>query len=202
MANNSKMKKMVTFTAIISLLSFGYKLGMGIWTASIILIVASVSTFLVFIAKLAFIKAANKSRIEKKKSYLIISVVTFIYSLIFISFSVLKLFGIDTSNQKTYTGLYGAIFIGIIFVMFILSLYKLEGALENNDLIVIGLKEITFVSALTDLVIIEDFASRIILQYFDFPLMDKINSYFVVGISLLLLIIPFIMLARCFRYQP
>ena len=202
MANNSKMKKMVTFTAIISLLSFGYKLGMGIWTASIILIVASVSTFLVFIAKLAFIKAANKSRIEKKKSYLTISVVTFIYSLIFISFSVLKLFGIDTSNQKTYTGLYGAIFIGIIFVMFILSLYKLEGALENNDLIVIGLKEITFVSALTDLVIIEDFASRIILQYFDFPLMDKINSYFVVGISLLLLIIPFIMLARCFRYQP
>ena len=202
MANNSKMKKMVTFTAIISLLSFGYKLGMGIWTTSIILIVASVSTFLVFIAKLAFIKAANKSRIEKKKSYLIISVVTFIYSIIFISFSVLKLFGIDTSNQKTYTGLYGAIFIGIIFVMFILSLYKLEGALENNDLIVIGLKEITFVSALTDLVIIEDFASRIILQYFDFPLMDKINSYFVVGISLLLLIIPFIMLARCFRYQP
>lgn len=86
--------------------------------------------------------------------------------------------------------------------MFILSLYKLEGALENNDLIVIGLKEITFVSALTDLVIIEDFASRIILQYFDFPLMDKINSYFVVGISLLLLIIPFIMLASCFRYQP
>lgn len=202
MANNSGMKKMVTFTAIISLLSFAYKLGMGIWTASTILIVASVSTFLVFIAKLAFIKAANKSRIEKKKAYLVIAVVTFIYSLIFISFSVLKLFGIDTSNQKTYTGLYGAIFIGIIFVMFILSLYKLEGALENNDLIVIGLKEITFVSALTDLVIIEDFASRIILQYFDFPMMDKINSYFILGISLLMLIIPFVMLARCFRYQP
>ncbi len=196
------MKKMVTFTAIISLLSFAYKLGMGIWTASIILIVASVSTFLVFIAKIAFIKAANKSRIEKKKAYLVIAVVTFIYSIIFISFSVLKLFGIDTSNQKTYTGLYGAIFIGIIFVMFILSLYKLEGALENNDLIVIGLKEITFVSALTDLVIIEDFASRIILQYFEFPLMDKINSYFILGISLLMLIIPFVMLVRCFRYQP
>ena len=202
MANKSTLKKTVTFTAIMTLLSFAYKLGMGIWTASIILIIAAISTFLVFIAKIAFIKTATKSRVEKKRAYLIIAVVTLIYSLIFISFSVLKLFGIDTSNQRTYTGIYGAIFIGIIFVMFILSMYKLEGALENDDLIVKGLKEITFVSALTDLVIIEDFVSRIILQYVEFPMMDKISSYFILGISLLMLIIPFVMLVRCFRYQP
>lgn len=64
------MKKAVTFTAIISLISFLYKLSLGILTTSIILIIASISTLLVFIAKVAFVKNVNKSRKEKKKAYL------------------------------------------------------------------------------------------------------------------------------------
>lgn len=195
------MKKAVTFTAIISLISFLYKLSLGILTTSIILIIASISTLLVFIAKVAFVKNVNKSRKEKKKAYLTIIIVSFVYSLIFVLFSVLKVFGIDTSNQKTYEGIYGAIFISFIFIMFILSIIKLKGALEKTDLMVIGLKEITFLSALTDLVIIEDFVSRIILQYRQISYMEQINRYFVLGVSILMLIVPIFMLIRYFRYK-
>ena len=201
MASKASLKKIVTITAIISLLSFLYKLSLGIITTSIILIIASVSTFLVFVAKVAFIKNITKTRAQKKKAYLVIAIVTLIYSLIFICFSILKMFGIDTSNQKTYEGVYGAIFIAFILIMFVLSLLKLKGALEKTDILVIGLKEITFVSALTDLVIIEEFVSRIILQYQDVPMMAQINSYFVLGVGVLMLIIPCVMLVRCIRYK-
>ena len=70
MANNLKLKRTVTFTAIITLVSFLYKLGLGILTMSIILMIAAVSTFLVFIAKVTFVKNATKSRTAKKKAYL------------------------------------------------------------------------------------------------------------------------------------
>ena len=201
MASKASLKRTVTFTAIITLISFLYKLTLGILTTSMILIIASVSTLLVFIAKVAFVKSVTKTRSQKKKAYLVIAIVTFIYSVIFILFSVLKVFGIDTSNQKTYEGIWGSLFIAFILLMFILSLIKLRGALAKDDLIVTGLKEITFVSALTDLVIIEEFVSRIILEYKDVPYMNEINNYFVLGISLLMLIIPIIMFIRCARYK-
>lgn len=85
--------------------------------------------------------------------------------------------------------------------MFILSIIKLKGALEKSDLMVIGLKEITFLSALTDLVIIEDFVSRIILQYQQISYMEQINRYFVLGVSIVMLIVPIFMLIRYFRYK-
>ena len=201
MASKSSLKRIVTFTAIISFISFLYKLSLGILTTSLILIIASISTLLVFIAKVAFIKNVTKSREQKKKAYLVITIVTFIYSLIFILFSVLKVFGIDTSNQKTYEGIYGSIFIAFILIMFVLSLLKLKSALEKNDIMVIGIKEITFVSALTDLVIIEEFVSRIILQYNEVPNMNQINSYFVLGVAALMLIVPIVMFVRCIRYK-
>ena len=50
--------------------------------------------------------------------------------------------------------------LAFILIMFILSVLKLKGALAKNDIMVIGLKEMVFVSALTDLVIIEEFALR------------------------------------------
>lgn len=197
----SSMKKTVAFTAVITLISFLYKLGLGIFTTSIILIIASISTLLVFIAKITFVRNATSNRQDKKKAYLIIAGITLLYSLIFILFGVLKIFGIDTSNQKTYEGIYGAIFIAFILVMFILSFTRLRGALNKNDLIVIGLKEIIFVSALTDLVIIEEFVSRIVLRYVDVPSLSKINSYFVLAISAIMLIIPIVMIIRGIRYK-
>lgn len=201
MAVKASTRKIVMLTAIISLVSFLYKLSLGIINASAILIIASVSTLLVFIAKVAFLKSATKTRAKKKKAYLVIALVTLFYSLLFIFFSALKAAGIELENQKTYEGLYGAIFIVFILLMFILSLVNLRKALDKTDLAMIGLKEITFVSALADLVIIEDFVSRIILQYNDFAYMSKINGFFVLGVSLTMLIIPLIMLVRFIRYK-
>ena len=201
MADKVAMKRTVAFTAIITLISFLYKLGLGIVTTSIILMIASVSTLLVFIAKITFVRNATSTRQDKKKAYLIIAGITLLYSLIFILFGVLKIFGIDTSNQRTYEGIYGAIFIAFILVMFVLSFVRLKGALNKNDLIVIGLKEIIFVSALTDLVIIEEFVSRIVLRYFEIPTLPRINSFFVLGIALIMLIIPIVMIIRGIRYK-
>ena len=201
MAAKASTRKIVMLTAIISLVSFLYKLSLGIVNASAILILASVSTLLVFIAKVTFLKNATKYRAQKKKGYLVMAVVTLIYSLLFIFFSSLKAAGIELENQKTYEGLYGAIFIAFILLMFILSLVNLRKALDKTDLAIIGLKEITFVSALADLVIIEDFVSRIILQYNDVAIMSQINSYFVLGVSIVMLIVPLIMLVRFVRYR-
>lgn len=197
-----KMKFAVTFSASMTLISFVYKAFLGIYTMSLVLIIASISTLLVLIAKIMFIQTATKTRAQKKKAYLVITIVTFIYVLIFIAFSVLKVFGIDTSNDKTYEGIYGAIFIAFLLIMFILSLAKLSDALDKADLIVIGLKEITFVSALTDLVIIEEFVSRIILNYRYIELMEKINNYFVLGVSIVMIIMPIVMFIRYALYKP
>ena len=194
-------KRMVTFTAIISLISFAYKFGMGIYNMSLILMIASISTLLVFIAKVAFVKSVTKTRAQKRKGYITITIVTFIYVMIFILFSVLKAFGIDISNQKTYEGVFGTIFIAIIFVMFLLSLFKLRGALEKNDLIVIGLKEITFVSALTDLVIIEEFLVRTLNTYYTIEWIDKFTNYFLLGICAAMLGVVIFMIVRVFRYK-
>lgn len=197
----TKLKRTVFITAIISLLSFAYKLTLGILNMSLILMIAATSTLLVFSAKVLFLKNYTKTREQKKKAYLVIAIITLIYSVIFVLFSVLKVYGIDASNQKTYEGWFGSLFIAFILVMFILSLLGLKGALEKTDIIVVGLKEIIFVSALTDLVIIEEFISRIILEYQDVTNMALFNSYFALGVAALMLIIPTIMIIRGVRYK-
>ena len=85
--------------------------------------------------------------------------------------------------------------------MFVLSLINLRGALEKTDLMVIGLKEMTFVSALADLVIIEEFVSRIVLRYQEVPNMAMINSYFTLGVVGLMLLVPVLMFIRFVRYK-
>ena len=198
------MKTTVAITAVFSLISFAYKMTLGVLTMSLVLMIAALSTFLVFIAKLAFVRNVTKTRSQKKKAYLVITIVTFIYGLIFVLFSVLKVFDIDlTTTKKEYSGWLGSLFIFFILVMFILSLIKLRGALEKNDLMVIGLKEITFVSALTDVVIIEGFVYRIILRYQEeTPIMDIVDQFTPLVVSILVLIVPVFMLIRYFRYQP
>ena len=195
------MKTTVAITAIVSLISFLYKMTLGILTMSLVLMIAAISTLLVFIAKVAFVRNVTKTRAQKKKAYLVITIVTFIYGLIFVLFSVLKVFDIDTSNQKTYEGIWGSLLIFFILVMFILSLIKLRGALAKDDLMVTGLKEITFVSALTDLVIIEGFVYRIVKEYRESPVMEVVDRFTPLVVSILVLIIPIFMLIRYFRYQ-
>ncbi|MBO4541268.1 MAG: hypothetical protein J5736_04755 [Bacilli bacterium] len=201
MGPKKKAKLITLLSAIVSLLSFGYKLTLGIMTMSLVLMIASLSTFLVFVCKAAFVKFLTATRERKKKAYLVMAISVLLYAAIFILFVVLKVNNIDISNQKTYEGLWGALFIGFIVLMFGLSLFNLHGALEKTDLMVIGLKEMIFVSALADLVIIEEFVSRIILQYQDIEFMPTINSYFCMGVGAFMALIGVLMIVRFAKYK-
>lgn len=201
MGDKVKAKRLTLLSAIVSFVSFAYKMGLGIMTLSLVLMVASISTLLVFICKVLFVRNLTMGRDKKKKAYLFMAIAVFAYALLFLLFAVLKVNGIDTSNQNTYEGLWGSLFIAFIVVMLILSLIKLRGALEKTDLMVIGLKEMTFVSALADLVIIEEFVSRIVLRYQEVPYMATINSYFTLGVVGVMLILPIFMFVRFARYK-
>ena len=201
-SEKQKLKRMTALAAIISLVSFIYKCGLGIYSMSLVLIIASLSTLMVFICKVAFVKTVNKSRAAKKKSYLYMTIATLIYSLLFICFIVLKIFDIDISSQKTYEGWLGILLISFMVIMFILSIIKLRGALEKTDLMVIGLKEITFISALTDLVIIESFAYGIYLTYYETnEVLTRVNDFFPLGVGITMLLGVLIMFIRYSRYK-
>ena len=201
MASKVKMRRSTLFSAIISLLSFIYKAGLGIYTMSLVMIIASISTLCVFICKIIFVKNVTASRESKKKAYIAMAITAFIYSLIFVLFAVLKVNNIDISRTNNYQGWIELLFIGFLLLMFILSLINLKGALEKTDIMVIGLKEITFLSALTDLVIIEQFISRIIQKYYELPIMNTVDAYVPLGVGAVLLIIPVIMFIRSIRYK-
>ena len=59
----------------------------------------------------------------------------------------------------------------------------------------------TFVSALADLVIIEEFVSIIILKYVEIENMSIINGYFSLGVGIAMILVSIIMLIRFFRYS-
>ena len=194
-------KKITFFSAIISLVSFAYKMTLGVITMSMVLMIASLSTLMVFICKLMFVKNVTKTREKKKRGYLVMILACLAYSTLFILFVVLKVAGIDTSNQNTYEGWLGILFIAFIFIMFILSIINLRGALEKTDLMVIGLKEMTFISALTDVVIIEEFVARTILEYQEVPYLDTITSYVPLGIGVIMILTSLFMFIRFKKYE-
>ena len=201
MASKKNTKRITLVSALITLISFLYKLGISYLTKSQVLLIASLSTLMIFICKLMFVKNVTKTREKKKKAYLIMILSLLIYSAIFIGVIILKLNGIDLSNNKTYEGLIGGIIIGIMFLMFMLSIIGLKSSLEKTDLMTIGLKEMTFASALTDLIIIEEFVSRIILDYRDIKHINEINSVFSLAICVLLVLLCLKMIFRYIRYE-
>lgn len=201
MASKKNAKRITLLSAIITFISFIYKFMLSYLTKSQILLIASLSTLMIFICKLMFVKNVTKTREKKKKAYLIMILSLLIYSAIFIGVILLKLKGLDLSNNKTYEGLYGSIIIGIMFLMFILSILGLRSSLEKEDLMTIGLKEMTFASALTDLIIIEEFTSRIILDYKDIKHINEINSIFSLSLCGLLILLCLKMIFRYFRYE-
>ena len=144
-----------------------------------------------------------KKRAKKKKAYLFMALAVFLYTLLFIAFAVLKVNGIDTAKKNPFDGLLGILFIAVTFVLFILSLFGLKGALEKTDIMVIGLKEMTFISVLADVVIIEGFVSRIIREYVTSEpvVLGYIDSYLPLGIGILMLVVSILMLIRFFRYS-
>lgn len=130
------------------------------------------------------------------------SIASFIYALVFLLFVVLKVNNIDISSQKEYTGWLGILLISFMAIMFVLSIINLKGSLEKTDIMVIGLKEITFISALADLVIIENYVYGIYINYQE-PLnaLEIVNQYFSLGVALIMLVVTVFMFVRYARYK-
>lgn len=199
--SKKKMQKITLLSAIVTLLSFGYKVALAVMSMSMVLMIASVSSLMVFICKALFVKNVLETRDKKKRAYLFMALAVFLYSIIFIAFAVLKVNDIDISKKVPEFGLYGILFISLMLVLFILSVIGLKGALEKTDIMVIGLKEMTFISALADLVIIEEYVSIIVLKYVEFDFMPKLNGYFALGVCALMLIVSVIMMVRFSKYK-
>ena len=205
----AKVKKVVTpkrlaiAMAIIALVSFLYKFTIGVMSLSIVLIIAAVPTLFVFICKALYAKDMHQPRDKKKKTYFFMMIATVCFVVLFLMFSTFKAFGIDISHENTFTGWIGIVFIFFIMVMFALSIINLRGALNKDDLVVIGIKEITFVSALADAVMINGFLYRVLIKYIaDYiPFYKYINSYFPLAVAVLMVIVPFIMLRRWWKYK-
>ena len=202
-------RRMAFFSMIVTLISFLYKLGLGIYSWSIILMVASISTFLVLVCKFVFYKKMTGDRKEKKRAYLIMMIAALAFGIVFLLFAVLKVGNIDIHKENNYTGWLSYVFMGFIIIMFVLSVIKLKGALQKDDLMVIGLKEMIFLSALTDAVIIEEFLFKTVIYplHLDaldlpfFPATKIINAYFPLIISIIMLIIPLVMFNRYRKYE-
>ena len=203
----SKIKKLITpkkialLMAIISLVSFLYKIGLGVISNSMILIIASLSTAVVCACKFIFWKDMNADRKAKKRSYFFMMILALAFAVLFLLFAVLKVGGIDTSSKNNFKGIIGYIFIGFVIIMFVLSIINLRGALEKNDIMVIGIKEMTFVSALADAVIIQEFLYKVIPHYRDIPFMKLLNSYFPLIIAVAMIIVPIYMFNRLRKYE-
>ena len=200
MGAKKKIQRNSLLSSIITLVSFLYKALLAYLNTSLVLFVACISTLMVFICKVLFVKNVTKSRSNKKKAYFFMILSIFVYSLIFTLFAVLKVMNIDISRQVEFDGLYGLLFIALLLILFVLSIINLKGALEKTDLMVIGLKEMTFISALADLVIIEKYLSLLISKYVSFDYYELINGYFALGICGIMFITSIIMFIRFTRY--
>ncbi len=204
---SGKLKKLITpkkialIMVLISLVSFLYKIGLGIISNSIILIVASLSTAVVCACKFIFWKDMNADRKAKKKSYFIMMILALSFAVLFLLFAVLKVGGIDTSSKNNFKGIVGYIFIAFVILMFVLSIINLRGALTKTDIMVIGIKEMTFVSALADAVIIQEFLYKTIPHYRDIPFMKLLNSYFPLIIAVAMIMVPIYMFKRLRQYE-
>ena len=205
----AKVKKVATperlaiAMAIIALVSFIYKFTVGALAASLVMIIAAIPTLFVFICKALYAKDMHQPRGKKKKTYFFMMIATVCFVVLFLLFSLLKVGGIDITHENTFTGWIGIVFIFFIMIMFILSIINLRGALAKEDLVVIGIKEITFVSALADAVMINGFLYRVLIKYIaDYiPFYKYLNQYFPLAVAVIMTIVPLIMFKRWWKYD-
>ena len=193
-------KKLAIIMALITLVSFIYKFTIGVLATSLIMIIAALPTLMVFVCKASFAKNMNQTREDKRRAYFIMTIAATCIAALFIMFSTLKIGGIDITNQNRFEGWIGLIFIFFIIVMFVLSIINLKGALNKTDLVVIGIKEVTFMSALADAIMIQQFLYRVLLKYLNLPFMGQINRFFPFAIAVLMIIVPIQMFRRYFGY--
>ena len=194
-------KTIAIISAIIALVSFGYKFTIGLLATSLVMLIAAFPTFFVFICKAIFAKNLNQTNEQKRKAYLAMTIAAGSYSVIFILFSVLKVGGIDITNKNRFEGWIGIIFIFFIIVMFVLSIINLKGALDKDDILSIGIREMSFIAALADAVMIQEFLYRVLLKYMKVPFMTQLRRYFPLAVGVLMVVVSVIMIKRCLQLK-
>ena len=194
-------KRVAIVMAIVSLVSFAYKFTLGVLATSLVMMVAALPTLFVFFCKALYAKDMYKDQSYKMKTYFMMIIVTIAFSTLFIMFSIFKVGGIDITNKNRFTGWIGLLFIFFIIALFVLSIINLKGAINKNDLVYMGIKEISFVSALADAAMIQEFAYRVILKYVPFPIpfMDIVNKYFPLIVGAFMILVPLLMIKRLFK---
>ena len=123
------------------------------------------------------------------------------FGVVFLLFAVLKVGNIDIHKENNFSGVLGYIFIAFVILMFVLSIINLKGALEKDDLVLLGLKEMIFISALADAVIIEEFLYKNFEIVRKLPLMGITNSYFPLIVAVVMLVVPVLMFKRYRAYE-
>ena len=194
-------KTIAIISAIIALVSFGYKFTIGLLATSLVMLIAAFPTFYVFICKAIFAKNLNQTSEQKRKAYLAMTIAAGSYSIIFILFSVLKVGGIDITNKNRFEGWIGIIFIFFIIVMFVLSIINLKGALDKDDILSIGIREMSFIAALADAVMIQEFLYRVLLKYMKVPFMTVLRRYFPLAVGVLMVVVSITMIKRCIQFK-
>ena len=196
-------KQIAIGMAIIALVSFLYKFTVGVMSLSMVLMIAAIPTLFVFICKFLYARHMDQTREKKKRSYFFMMIATVCFVVLFLLFSLLKVGGIDITHENTFTGWIGIVFIFFIIAMFVLSIINLRGALQKDDLVVIGIKEISFVAALADAVMINGFLYRVLIKYIEkfIPFYSFFNQYFPLAVSVLMCIVPILMLKRFIKYK-
>ena len=194
-------KRVAIVMAIVSLVSFTYKFTLGLLATSLVMIVAALPTLFVFVCKALYAKDMYKDQTYKLKTYFVMILVTIAFSILFIMFSIFKVGGIDITNKNRFTGWVGLIFIFFIIALFILSIINLKGAIDKKDLVYMGIKQISFVSALADAAMIQEFVYRVVLKYIPFPIpfMDITNKYFPLIVGAMMILVPLLMIKRFFK---
>jgi hypothetical protein len=127
---------------------------------------------------------------------------TTLFVIVFLLFSVFKIGGIDIHNENRFEGWIGILFIAFIVLMFILSIVNLKGALDKTDIIVKGIREITFVSALADAVMIVEFLVRMLKPHVTFAYWDYVSNYAPLALGVIMAFVAISMWVRFARYKP
>ena len=200
MSEKTKLRRSTLFSAIITGFVFLYKLIMGIYSRSMVLLIAALSALMLLICKIVFVDNVTGLRTEKKKAYFIMMISSIIYIAIFIAFSVLKVCDIDISSSNPFEGWLGYLFIGFLALSFLSSLLSLIKAQGKDDLMVMGLRQIIFISALTDLVLIEQFVSSFLFEHYEIDI-TWLDQYFPLGIAGLMVLMTFIMFVIFLKYK-
>ena len=199
MGTSRKKAKFITLiSAMATFFSFLYKLLLGYVYRSIIYVATAFSAFTIFLCKMIFVRKATKSREEKRRGYLKMAAILFIYAILFILVVVLRIKGIGL-EEKSYEGWISTILALFIVLMFVLSIRGYRIAADRTDIMVLGLKEVGLATCFADLVVLEGLLDDYFVDYFKEEKVNLVHDWFSLAMGGLMVFVSLCMFIRGIR---